>query len=411
MRAKYSIGVLLLAAARVAAGATCPPALEGVAREVAALRQVPPPFSPPCRVVSPATLKGELERKLRRDLPVDLELFLEALRRLGFIEGDVGTLVPRVLEFYRSQVLGFYEPQGDEMVLVEGAAGEEMATLVWAHELAHAAQERRFQLPSRLLRLAGNGDAQRAASAIAEGEALLVMLLLAMPRVASVDTLALAEKALAGQLASQLGVDDIPAYFVEDLVFPYEAGFSAVLAAYRQGGWGAVDRLLATPPSSTAELVHPDRPLPPPLGDEVLPPLPDGYDLVLTDTLGEWGVAVWLARVLDRDEAFRLATAWRGDRLLLARSRRDPGRWALAWELACGDENACTHLARAFQRHAPTLLKRLSPRAEPLLWQRRGGRLALRAGWPAGPEGRDAAHPSPAGATRGAREISLPPRP
>lgn len=180
MLAKYSIGAVILSVASVVSAGLCPPAIARAAREVAALRQVPPPFSPPCRLLSPGDLERELERKLRRDLPVPLELFVEALSRLGLVEGDPAALIPRLLDFYRSQVLGFYEPGRDEMVIVDAPGGEEeLAALVWAHELEHAAQERRFRLPSRILALGHNGDVQRAAAAIAEGDALLVMFLLA----------------------------------------------------------------------------------------------------------------------------------------------------------------------------------------------------------------------------------------
>lgn len=384
MRAKYSIGAAILALASAAAAGPCPPAIARAAREVAALRQVPPPFSPPCRQISLDTLERELQRKLRRDLPVPLEVFVEALSRLGLVEGDPATLIPRVLAFYRSQVLGFYEPEHDEMVIVgTPAGGDELAALVWAHELEHAAQEHRFRLPSRILGLGHNGDAQRAAAAIAEGDALLVMFLLAMPTLPGADTLALAEAALSGQVTAQLANANVPAYFVEDLLFPYTTGFSAVLGAYRQGGWEAVDRLLADPPGSTAALLHPDRPPPSPLDNSVLPSPPAGYEVVLTDTMGEWGVSVWLTRRLQRETAQRLAAGWAGDRLLLARSRRNPERWALAWELACRDVPACDALQAAFQQHTPALLARLAPGRELLLWHRSGTRLGLRAGWPA----------------------------
>lgn len=356
-----------------------------MARSVGNLRHVQAPFSPPCRLITSRALSQEIERKLRRDLPVDLELFVEALVRFGLVEGDAKAIVPRLLDFYRGQVLGFYEPSADEMVIVEGGVGGEATTpLVWAHELEHAAQEHRFKLPSRLLELGGNGDAQRAASAIAEGDALLVMFLLAAPAVPGVDTLSLAEAAMSNEVASQLASFDVPAYFVEDLLFPYTKGFAVVVRAYREGGWDAVDRLLTEPPQSTAELLHPDRPrVDAHLADADLPPLPPGHEEVLTDTIGEWGLATWLARRLPRPRADSLAATWRGDRLRLSRSRAEPNDWAVALKIRCADVGGCARLREALQEHAVALLARLTRRPATLVWSTSGVEIELRAGWPA----------------------------
>jgi hypothetical protein len=142
MHRQYSIGVLaLLVAAGAAAAQPCPAIVTAVAREVAELRAVSSPFSPPCREITVDALSRELDRKLRRDLPVPPEVFLEALRRLGLVNDTPEAVYPRLLDVYSSQVLGFYEPSGDELVIVRrGSLAEPAGRLVWSHELAHAAQ-------------------------------------------------------------------------------------------------------------------------------------------------------------------------------------------------------------------------------------------------------------------------------
>jgi hypothetical protein len=50
-----------------------------------------------------------------------------------------------------------------------------------------------------------------------------------------------------------------PGYFVESLKFPYLEGLKLVVTAYRKGGWKEVDRLHASPPVSTREVLHPEE--------------------------------------------------------------------------------------------------------------------------------------------------------
>jgi hypothetical protein len=382
----YSIGAAaILAAATALAAVPCPPDLSAVAREIAVVRQVPPPFAPPCRMIAADQLRQELDRKLRRDLPLAPEVFIEALQRTGMVDGKAPELYRRLLDFYGSQVLGFYEPEGDDMVLVEGnQASGVTARLVWAHEVAHAAQEHRFHLPSRLLGIRDDGDAQRAASAIAEGEAMLVMTVIEYRDSGAELDVAGAAAAMAAQARAFTPPPGVPDYFAQDLLFPYTAGFATVSAAYGKGGWPAVDALLARPPTTTAALLYPDRPRTgPPLADSDLPATPAQWSTVLTDTLGAWGTRFWLSRSLPEAEADALASGWDGDRLRLVRSASAPDCWALAWRIRCRDEAARRALETALQRALPARLARLCPAAGlDLTWIADGRSFEVRAGWP-----------------------------
>jgi hypothetical protein len=384
MRAKYSIGLTGFILAAAAAAGPCPPALAEVAAKVAQLREVPGPFNPPCRLITPATLRAELDRKLRRDLPIPPELFVSALVRSGFIDGDPSPIYQKLLTFYSGQVLGFYEPQADEMVVVDTPAAAQLeGALVWSHELEHAVQEHRFHLPSRLLAMRGDSDEQRAASAIAEGEAMLVMFLLNAPG-ADPEILAQAEQAVRHQAEGVGSTAGVPAFFVADLVFPYTSGFATVLHAYRTGDWPAVDRLLTRPPSSTAALLHPERPgTPGAVPASELPPTPAGWEDVLTDTVGEWGFAFLLGRRMDPGRAASVAAGWDGDRLRLIRDRTNSDSWALVWRLRARSVQARTTMEGALQRCLPALLAHLAPPKPPsLTWAAAGRTLELRAAWP-----------------------------
>jgi hypothetical protein len=384
MRAKYSIGLAGLLLSAAAAAAPCPPAVTEVAAKVAKLRAVPGPFAPRCRFIAPAELRAELDRKLRRDLPIPPDLFLEALVRTGFIAGNPPDIYKSLLEFYSGQVLGFYEPQSDQLVVVDTPAADNVgSSLVWAHELEHAVQEHRFHLPSRLLAMRDDSDEQRAASAVAEGEAMLVMFLVGNP---SADAAALerAERTVRAQ-ARALGTPaGVPEYFVADLVFPYTTGFEAVLRAYRSGGWRSVNGLLARPPTSTAQLLHPDRAGPPgSVPAAALPPIPDGWEEVVTDTVGEWGLGFLLGRRMDAARAATVAAGWDGDRMRLIRDQADPDRWAMAWRLQGRTADARREVEEALRSTLPSLLVRLAPPGAPALsWSTSDRTLEVRAAWP-----------------------------
>lgn len=339
------------------------------------------PFRPPCRFISPDDLRSELDRKLSRDLPLPPDLFIEANHRLGFFDRDPARIYPRLLDFYSSQVMGFYEPASDEMVLVRRQGENSLqAQTLWAHELTHAAQEHRFGLPTRLLAMRHNGDQQRATSAIAEGDATLVMLLLAHPGGdPELSSLRETQRQIASQADTMPLPPGVPDFFVKDLVFPYAQGLATVLAAYERGGWKAVDELLRTPPTSTAALLHPDRPVTnSPLTDADLPAPVRGHETVLTDTMGEWAMAYWLGRRLPAAEASRLAAAWDGDRFRLTRSAG--GDWAMAMVLRCQSREACSELAGTLGQQGPALLAQLTPgRPVQLAVRQAGNRLTVQA--------------------------------
>jgi hypothetical protein len=351
---------------------------------VAKLRLASGQFSPPCRLIAPSALRSELDRKLRRDLPIPPLLFVDSLVRTGFVDGDPSTIYQNLLTFYTNQVLGFYEPQADELVVVNTpAAAHVQGSLVWAHELEHAVQEHRFHLPSRLLAMRGDSDEQRAASAIAEGEAMLVMFLINAP---PHDPRALerAEEAVRQQADALRAPVGLPEYFVADLVFPYTTGFECVLRAYRGGGWPAVNQLLRAPPTSTTELLHPDRSRTPGMvAVRELPPTPEGWEEVLTDTVGEWGLAFLLGRRVDRAQAATLAAGWDGDRIRLIRDRSDLTRWGFAWRIQGRTVEARKEIQTALERQLPSLLAHLAPPEPPTLtWVAAGRTIEVRAAWP-----------------------------
>jgi hypothetical protein len=387
MHHKYSTLVIAitLIATWVVAG-TCPTLVTDTALRLAALRHVPPPFAPQCQLIQANSLRGELDRKLKSELPMAPEDYVAFLARLGFVAGEPKQIYSHLLDFYASQVLGFFEPETDQLYVVEGSAAKsEMENqMVWAHELSHAAQEKRFRLASRLLALRTSSDGQRAASAIAEGEALLVMLFLSMPTEAGADPLQAAAMLTANPEALLPAPAGVPEYFVQELIYPYSMGLTAVVKAYQAGGWDRVDRLLASPPSSTQQLENSEsKASSAAISDGELPATPAGYREILTDTLGQWAIRFWLSTIVPKDQARSLAQGWESDRLRLIERRNQPGQWGLVWRLRCRSEQSCHAMKDAFETGLTPVLSHFNPpgRCE-LSWASSGRLLELRLAWP-----------------------------
>jgi hypothetical protein len=108
-----------------------------------------------------------------------------------------------------------------------------------------------------------------------------------------------------------------------DLLFPYEYGYLFVQHLYNIGGWGTVDRAYRDLPSSTEQILHPER-YP---DDQPVPvELPDFSDILGTGweeldrgVMGEWSTYLILSKGLDEEarldetSAAMAAEGWGGD--------------------------------------------------------------------------------------------------
>ena len=226
-------------------------------------------------VIDRSDLTRHLQEQMERTSPYPLDQWASMLGALQLVDGDTKTMMPQLLELYEAQVLAFYDPQAHTYYsirqlpkLPEGAAQlvdpKTLEETVMVHELMHAMQDQHFSLASREKALRRDTDASLAYHAVLEGEAILVMMahMLAKSGV-SLDEVVKDEAMLAmlgnATQAESMIDPSTPRYFVEMLKFPYLEGLKFVSAAYRRGGWDAIDRIHANPPRSTREVLNPDE--------------------------------------------------------------------------------------------------------------------------------------------------------
>lgn len=283
----------------------------------------------PASEIDPASLKTFLRGKLADSFPAPTAETLKSLAVLGLID-ETPDVVERLLDFYASQVVAFYDPEPRRFYVVRGAAsdtlegmgsGDVAERLLFSHELTHALQDQSLRLDRRFKSLRDDGDRALALQCLLEGEATVVMVRVALRDLPGADEAvedALAPLLSAGALEKANAPKNLPEYFVEQLFFPYVEGTAYVRRAVARGGWKEVDRLWTDPPASTSEILHEER-RPAPATD-LLPAEtsrlgPPGSRFVYSDTIGEWAIRFLLRRSIPEVQASEAASGWRGDRI------------------------------------------------------------------------------------------------
>ncbi|HEY1434255.1 MAG TPA: hypothetical protein VGG65_02710 [Thermoanaerobaculia bacterium] len=363
MARKRLVGAALVAlGTSLALGATdlVPQRISEVSRQVEEVRGRKFERPVPATEIDKTEARRVLRSKIVEALPSSAEEYLRSLAVLGLIE-DGPQALDKLVDFYVSQVVAFYDPEPRRFFVVEGAEEmvaptEDMAGLaqglIYSHELMHALQDESLKLDSLTRALKDDSDRGFALQCLLEGEATLVMIRVALKSIPGAD--AQAEEELAPLLAGG-GLDranapkDVPAYFVDQLFFPYAEGLAYVNAAFKKGGWAEVDRLWKNPPESTSEILHGPN-YPPPV-EGLLPAnaagLFPGQRVVYTDTLGEWTMRFLLGRALAPEEAAKAATGWRGDRIAFVASG---GRMGYFWRIRFEDGLSATRFEAALRR-------------------------------------------------------------
>ncbi len=271
---------------------------------------------------------------------------LEHLYLIGFDDQDglTGTLVTGtdreawpLTGTYADKINGWYEPDTGRLVVVEND-NQTMGRGTMLHEMFHALQDQLFDL-ERLHEQAGGGDAatqaerDRALRALIEGEAML-----AVAELMDYDFGAHTALPMTGELDE--------ARF--EKIFHYGAGLDFVRALRDAGGWAQVDRAFQSPPTSTMQVLHPDRYLagmtPEDLSGLAGPECNCTEEHVPSEVLGEFALSLFLARAeATRPDSARLAARLAGD-LLHAIHDSESGGTRYAWYLSLHDELAAAEL-------------------------------------------------------------------
>ena len=249
---------------------------------------------------------GAFRRALSGGEPLeelDVEVETGVLRALGLV--DEGDDLGSAGELDADTVAGFYDPGTRELV-VRGARLTPFVRQVLVHELVHALDDQHFDLEPDVV----DDEAALAFEALVEGNAVRIetRYLESLPPGERREAAAEEEATFGGE-----SVDALPEVFLHLGAFPYAEGPELVAALLAAGGQARLDDAFRSPPTSSADVLHPDRFLAG-RGPARVPPVVADGPLVDEGVVGELLLRFILARSRPREQARRAAAGWAGDR-------------------------------------------------------------------------------------------------
>jgi hypothetical protein len=231
--------------------------IDGVERAVERLRELRAP-----RVPIELLTAEEAARKLEDDEIYQSERARERDTRILEMLGVVpeGTDIEKLARELSGQIVGYYDP--DEKELFVNAESKDAplppaGEVTLAHEMEHAIVDENFGFP----RLAGTSpskaDVSLAKRALVEGDATLLTRHYVFS-VLSGDQIAELQDDPTTQRALQ-GIQDVPPAVQLFFEFPYTQGLAFACDLYGDGGWAAIDAAYDRLPTTTAQVMYPER--------------------------------------------------------------------------------------------------------------------------------------------------------
>jgi hypothetical protein len=190
--------------------------------------------------------------------PKDARAEGRMLIALGAIPPEMN-LRSTVQDLLESQVAGFYVPE-TRRLYVPGNPGEPLTAIektIVAHELDHALADQKLELPVPESPDPSNMDENLATLSLVEGDATLAMQRYSLEAIPMFEQLTMLNDP--AYVASQQALEGMPSYLVEQLQFPYLDGLEFTCDLESRGGWRAVNRAYENPPSTSAQILWPER--------------------------------------------------------------------------------------------------------------------------------------------------------
>jgi len=284
---------------------------------------------PPMRVISSGRYRDELE--LSRELAAagdgPHDYLTPALKLLHMIDPDERE--DGMTDFSVSFVAAYYDASQRSVTIIDRGERtdhrEDVRTL--AHELVHAAQGRDigFALINTWI---SSADTANAVGSLIEGEAMLYENLVDAKQRSLQPQNINWRSYHAGWIADTRAriVSNASPFRIASSGLRYPLGSQYLVSAYVEGAQLGVRQALSAHPVATAQLMAGRKSLwdhQPAAWSCGYPSAPPGYESVTAEELGSYSLYAFATRVLADDDAlaWKLASAWNGDRFLIYADR------------------------------------------------------------------------------------------
>ena len=207
----------------------------------------------PVEAVTPQQMSERVRDSTAHSLPRSyLARTSQAWQTIGAIPKGTD-LRTALLKFLTGQVIGFYQPRTGQLVYEGTSSPTPIQTITLAHELTHAIDDQHFDLTRvDAIQNSCHDDAGEAALSTIEGNAQFFALEVARRYLSLSD--------LGGLLNQPTpSLSGVPPFVVSQEVFPYVAGLAFITSLDQQGGTAAVNHAIQHLPTSTEQIIHPDR--------------------------------------------------------------------------------------------------------------------------------------------------------
>lgn len=334
-------------------------------------------------------LNAYIEKEIQREFGEDKgKSYITALVKLGVLKEpvDISTVYSSLA---RSQISAHYDPYAKKYYLIMTNIPPTFVEMISSHELSHALQDQYFNLKDFLnapvSNIRKNGDKSLAKQCLVEGEATLIMLTwlmmkntdktnpndvkkqtsFAITMMASINPETLIELSEMQAENKELGfpdftnmmegLSDLPLFFIYTLYSSYAKGAYMVDYLKSQHGWEKINYLYKHPPTSTEQVLHPEK---------LVPEREEPVDVTLIDftrllpsewtcreenTLGELGIISFLQLWLDDDTlAQTTAAGWGGDRYAYF-THKNSEKYLLVWKILWDTESDATEFSVAYR--------------------------------------------------------------
>jgi hypothetical protein len=279
------------------------------------------------------------------------QLTPEEVRLFGRIEASLGVLPAGsdgeqvLLDLYELGVLGIYDPKRKTLLIGDYIGLSELGRVI-GHEGAHGLQDMHFDLETLAKIHKGRSDLDAAKTFLIEGDAEATYL----AWMSGSDGLeAIGDDLLAMQADLVLAIDEsmIPhPTLTRRLQMPYTEGTASMVRLARSEGFAAIDALYADLPTTSEQMLHPDKlaerepAIPITVEPKALLDLLGDHREVWQDELGEAGLLAMLAAVEKPGAARKAAAGWGGDRYVVFDHQTNPALAPLVVGVIAWDSEA-----------------------------------------------------------------------